>query len=539
MKKKSFLSFLSVILLTYISASDIPDTDIEHKAELLKNAADKISQNFVQQKTYGIIQNALRSFLKIAPANMQPISIRQGKDICVEEKVAITTRMKKNQQALTTILHKKKPLAWVPPIGIVASGGGDRAMISTTGFLIGLEKTGLLDACTYFAALSGSTWTGCTWLARNVAPTQLKEFMRKHEITDELKLKNRNFDEIAKALLKKFVHDQYLSLCDIWGSFLADVFFEDLPKEEQEIYLSQFRPLITSGSYPFLICTAIHDKTFPYQWAEFSPFECGSLYLQNWIPTYAFGKEFNEGTSLDAAPELSVGFMMGMFGSAYAVSMKDTLRIITPKIQNAVIDNLRKKNIPPFLAQKFASAFFEKTNNFFRAPKYRTVIDDIRISPPKVYNFTHNVHDSPLSKKTHLTLVDAGIDFNLPFPPLLRRNIPLYFVCDASAGTSGNPLQKAAAYAAREGFKFPAIDSNEIKNNQISLLYDTQDPEVPVIVYIPNQVKFPTTKFEYTDKEFVELSEYMEKIITSNKDLFVQAIKIAIKNHKKITQKNL
>lgn len=536
--KSVSLVFLSYFLTCnwQIKAQDEQSnfSNFEEKIAHLKQSAEQLTNEYLYKKSYDIVRKTLHKVFQLTTDPIRPISLRSGTTINPIEIEAIEQRKAKSSQAIKKLLSIKKQLEWTPTIGIVASGGGDRAMISTTGFLIGLEKTGLLETCSYFAALSGSTWAGCTWLARNVSPTKLKDFMRQHEVTDDVKLKHRNFDEIAKALLKKFTHDQYLSCCDLWGSFLADVFFEDLPREEQEIYLSQFAPLIKDGSYPFLICTAIHDYTSPYQWAEFSPIECGSCYLNSWIPTHAFGKEFTNGQTTDPAPELSVGFMMGMFGSAYAISMKELLRRITPKIQDSVIKTLTQKGVPSVFCEKFSESFFKKANSFFTAPEQKTAIDYLRLSPPKVYNFTRGTEKSPLIAKKHLTFVDAGLDFNLPFPPLLRRKIPLYFVCDASAGKAGNPLKKAENYARREGFKFPTIDIEQIQANKITLLYDENDPEVPVIVYVPNRIKFSTFKFEYTDEEFVKLSEYMEKVIIEEKETFIKAIKIALNNHKKL-----
>lgn len=529
----------SVISSSLLLAQDLQNDSpsLLEKIELLKQGAEQATQEFIHKKSFDFVRRGLRTLFKVNPEPIEQLSVRKGSGFHPDEIAAVRQRRLKSAQALKRILGKNLDLQSTPDIGIVASGGGDRAMISSVGFLVGLEKTGLLDACTHFAALSGSTWTACTWLARNVRPTQLKEFMRKHEVTDELKLKNRNFDEIAKALMQKFVHDQHISLCDIWGSFLADVFFEDLPREEQEIYLSQFRELIKDGSYPFLLGTAIHDDTYPYEWAEFSPIESGSEYLGAWAPAQGFGKEFLNGVTTDPAPELPLGFMMGMFGSAYAVNMKETLREIVPGIEEAVKKIISKVPVPLPFAQPFTQFFFKNINEFLQEQKHRLVIDDLRVSPPKIYNFARSIKDIPLSKKKHLTLLDAGLDFNLPFPPLLRRKVPLYFVCDASAGEIGIPLKKAEAYARRKGLKFPTVDLTTIQTEKVSLLYDQNDPEVPVVVYIPNRVKFSTAKFEYTDEEFVKLSGYMEQALVENKDTFIQAIQIALSNKRRLVKR--
>lgn len=46
----------------------------------------------------------------------------------------------------------------VPVVGIMATGGGARAMTSLYGHLLALQKLDLLDCVTYFSGISGSTW---------------------------------------------------------------------------------------------------------------------------------------------------------------------------------------------------------------------------------------------------------------------------------------------------------------------------------------------------------------------------------------------
>jgi phospholipase A2 len=46
----------------------------------------------------------------------------------------------------------------LPVIGIACSGGGPRALIGTLGYLKGMEELNLLEATTYIAGVSGSTW---------------------------------------------------------------------------------------------------------------------------------------------------------------------------------------------------------------------------------------------------------------------------------------------------------------------------------------------------------------------------------------------
>lgn len=46
----------------------------------------------------------------------------------------------------------------LPNIALLASGGGERAMVGLLGSLVALSKSDLLDCMLYLAGISGSTW---------------------------------------------------------------------------------------------------------------------------------------------------------------------------------------------------------------------------------------------------------------------------------------------------------------------------------------------------------------------------------------------
>ncbi len=128
--------------------------------------------------------------------------------------------------------------------------------------------------------------------------------------------------------------------------------------------------------------------------------------------------------------------------------------------------------------------------------------------------------------------MDGAFAFNLPFPPLLRRNVNLYLVCNAKK-TFG-PLKKAEEYAHRKGYKFPSIPEGEAP--EVSLFYDAHDPEVPVIVYIPFMPSFGTTKMIYEHEEFHTAFDYMYNMVKKARKTIIKAIQIAVRNKHKIIQ---
>src|SRR5438445_8117229 len=91
----------------------------------------------------------------------QKATVRIGSDLCDQEKDFMQTRMSVVKKTLETILGTTLADNEVPRIALCASGGGGRAAITTTGALMAAVPNTpfhILDICSHFAALSGSTW---------------------------------------------------------------------------------------------------------------------------------------------------------------------------------------------------------------------------------------------------------------------------------------------------------------------------------------------------------------------------------------------
>ncbi|GAB5572543.1 cytosolic phospholipase A2 delta [Prionailurus iriomotensis] len=89
------------------------------------------------------------------------LAMHLGFDLCAEEKAFLSRRKQVVAKALKQVLQLDRDLQEdeVPVVGIMATGGGARAMTSLYGHLLALQKLGLLDCVTYFSGISGSTWT--------------------------------------------------------------------------------------------------------------------------------------------------------------------------------------------------------------------------------------------------------------------------------------------------------------------------------------------------------------------------------------------
>lgn len=441
----------------------------------------------------------------LSSAHVNPkITIRNGNQICEQENIAVSSRKTSAHKAIQNFVQSPITIDQVPTIGLACSGGGSRAAIATLGVLRGLEKIGLLDGVNYAAGVSGSTWTLTSWMYhQQMNLDQLTTFL-KEKLRHEFSFKNVDRYLVGQILATKRKNSRRISLNEIWGALLAQVFLGTPENSGQSACLGDLASQTLMGTYPVPLFTAVIGQTSPhYQWAEFSPFEIGSTYLNTWIHPSIFGKKFTGSSTTDIHPGESLGYLLGIFGSAYAASTGDAWERFR---------SIAKSQYNVTLPSPFSSDFFEKAN--------------FRISPPHVSNFARLHGPNQLKDKDYLSFIDAGVAFNLPFPPLLRRNVEVYIVCNAS-GTPG-ALESAQTYAQQNGLPFPSIDFKKVAKKTLSVCVDKNNPAAPIIIYIPNFQKFATTKFRYSNQQFDQVLNSMEQAVTENADLIKAAIKLAV-----------
>lgn len=452
--------------------------------------------------------------------NKSFFAVRKGNDFCDDEKALVSTRMQQTKLTLETLFNRPLENDTVPCIGIAGSGGGYRAMISMLGLLMALEKYQLLDAITYMSTVSGSGWMTGTWIAQSYSLSDLKDFLRAQVSTDP-SLQDFDWGSIAQQLFYKVNYGQPVNQSDAWGCFLAHVLLKGLAGGGQEVSFSSLAPKIRTGKYPLPILTALLDDSFPYEWFEFSPFEIGSATSAAWIPTQAFGKRFVQGISTDSGPEQTLGYVLGLSSSGFAAPL--------PALLNSLIQMLPQK------CANFQSIF----SNYFQNALNN--VNELQLPPPTIFNYMKDLDGSQHASPDYLSFFDAGVSVNVGIPPLLRRKVQVHLICDASdsaTNNSNNTLAQAQAYAHCNNFKFPDIDYSSIGTDKVSLFYSEQDPEVPVIIYFPNQVSFSTFKFQYTADEFNQLYRFMKDTVEQSYETICKGISIAIDNLIKIKNKN-
>ena len=472
------------------------------------------------------------TLLQASSHETEPAYVRRGIDLCKEERNYIDLRRSRVKQALETLL--KMPLAdnEIPTIALCSSGGGYRAMLTTLGFIQGTldqekkrsigsflhgiskdvfnffaryiiyfigqkeedttlaltplsDGTTLFDACTYCTCLSGSSWAVAGWLqSRKTVDDYLAHLAPSIE---QNLLEKFNLDNIADALALKYLNDQPITLIDIYGCLLAQAFLSNLGIDNpNDFLLGSDIEYVTNASIPLPIHTGIigEDMT-EYEWVEFSPFEVGSIYQQAFIPTWSFNRRFDNGVSQELIPPSSLSFCLGMWGSAMCLNAQESLQLLQPHIENLEqTSGTAEKEVLETVDN--AITLFLNTFATPEKTRFKNSLLDRRLSPARVCNWTYNLKDAPLNHLKTLEIVDAGIDFRIAVPPLLRpeRNVDIIIILDNSDRALGTELHDAEKYAQLHGLKFPPIDYSII-NQPYSVHQDPNDLSVPIVIYFP------------------------------------------------------
>lgn len=430
----------------------------------------------IKENITNIPSSIYHKYIGKHPHSLHTATVRfsENDDIGDEEKEFIANRLRFVKEKVEDLLHVQLDENRVPKIGFVFSGGGFRSMLTTLGFLQGAQETGLLDATLYYSGLSGSTWAIAPWLASGKTIYDFSEHVAgKLEYGMDDINTPYELSEIVETFITKLLSWQVVSTIDIYGAIIANTLLKNIFASPTLVKLTESHAYIKDGCTPMPIYTAIQANLKHYEWMEFSPFETGSSFLKSYIPTWAYGRTFENGVSNNYAPEQTLGYFLGIFGSAFEVSLRDIVRMSASNL------SYYGHQLPHFLAQSLKKLLNLILDSF---------LGEMRLFPSILSNFTFNYINSPIIDQPHIALVDAGIDFNLPLPPLLRaaRAMDIIVIYDASADIQGAPeLLRAENYARQRNLKFPPINYEIADKQTISIFCDEQDRSVPIIIYLP------------------------------------------------------
>lgn len=466
------------------------------KTKLFNYAQYKIINPFlaVITTTRDLVKNITKRDLpqiRLNPYKDTVTSVRQGRELNKDETNYLSLRLQKVKVALQKILDKKLG-NYVPRISLVASGGGYRATVATLGWLAGAEKIDLLDAVTWVVGLSGSTWAIGSWIQSGTTAEQhrmnlIKAMSSETGSVPGLKnvkglsaASNQEANLIAEALATKWIYNQPITIVDIYGSLLANRLFKQAGDKRHMQYLSQQADILKNGNLPLPIYTAVQidKKNNRSLWYEFTPFEVGSLDLQMHIPSWSYGNNFNAGKNIDNPPQQSLGVLFGTFGSAFAATVQRIFEEIASKFTGDY-----KKLIPVF-ETLIKTSLHEKKYNQYATLQFPLTYAKVR-NPFETIPTTENI----FSGDEFIELVDAGIAFNLPYPPVSGQNARhsdiLIFLDASDPLNNAGSLKKAQQYATARNIPFPPINYTNIDNKIMSVFKDETNHLAPVVIYMP------------------------------------------------------
>ena len=402
------------------------------------------------------------------PYKNTPASVRIGNDLSVQEQNYLAQRLPKIQACLNR--YCQQPLNNnVPSIALVCSGGGYRATLYAVGALKGLSEMQLMDSLSYVVGLSGSTWAIGSWISSGKSIQEFHDWLIDNIGFDMKGLDADDCTLIADTVATKYVSGQPFGFVDLYGSCVANDLFDFFSNDKMSVHLSDQSIRIADGSLPLPIYTAIsgEENETEHLWYEFTPHEVGASWLNAYVPTWAFGRKFKNGISTSNAPEQTLGTLMGTFGLAVGITLRRMFQ--EANISDSMKTVLLKKILNNILAQ----------------------YGEDRPISAEYFNFMYGLQQTPFNNLTIAHLVDAGINFNLPYPPISgqrpERKADIIIFVDASAGTVGAELQNVENYARANNLPFPVIDYTNIGNHAISI-FTSDDPQVPIVIYIPRIV---------------------------------------------------
>ncbi|KAJ2298977.1 hypothetical protein IW139_001987, partial [Coemansia sp. RSA 353] len=269
--------------------------------------------------------------------------------------------------------------------------------------------------------------------------------------------------EAAKSTLRTMSVPP-LSVVDLYGALLfrklivqhvkaGDNQKPDLVLDPKWVKLSAQRPAVDEASQPMPIYTAVRHfigtddndpnkaQSHQYQWFEFNPYEVGSIDHGAWIPSWAFGRPMVNGREQLKIGEAHFGGIIGAVSSAFCASFDAMIMELYTAVPSAV-----RSAMDPLL-----DWIEHGTEVSHPIPPY-TLHNPFYIGEQPSASQSGKLAE--LESKPLLSLMDAGMENNLPFAPLLRpeRNVDVIVCLDSSANIDIMPwFARAEAWAGDHG----------------------------------------------------------------------------------------
>ncbi|XP_028710297.1 cytosolic phospholipase A2 delta isoform X2 [Peromyscus leucopus] len=448
------------------------------------------------------------------------LAVRLGYGLCPEEQAFLGRRKQVVAAALKKALQLDEDLKEdeVPVVGIMAEGGGVRAMISLYGHLLALQKLGLLDCVTYFSGVSGSTWTMAHLYQDPEWSQKDLDGPIRHAREHVAKSLWRGFfpEQLAsyhQALTHRAEQGHATTIADLWGLVLES----KLHGQVRDQTLSEQRAALEHGQNPLPLYLSLNVKennldTLHFkEWVEFSPYEVGFLKYGGFVPPELFGSEFFMGQLMKRLPESQICFLEGIWSNIFSVNLMDIWYDVTSgkDWKNFIVDVQNSEEpsasagcveaswLQPgtALAQAFKGflngrPFHQRSANFLRGLQLHR---DYRNQQDFSTWADCHLDDTPnqlTPQDTQLCLVDAAYFINNSCPSMVRpgRQVDLILSFNYSQFSPFEGLQQSEKYCKAQGLPFPHVEpspEDQRQPQECHLFSDPTCPEAPVLLHFP------------------------------------------------------
>ncbi|XP_066028623.1 cytosolic phospholipase A2-like [Pocillopora verrucosa] len=483
-----------------------------------------------------------------------PTDMRYSLGLCDEETDFRQKRKRVVFETMKKLLGERGPkeLGEVPSIAILGSGGGFRAMVSLSGVFCALKEMGVLDCAMYTAGLSGAAWYLSTLYSHpdwpNTHPSKIRQDLRKN-VTDNwmwLLLTPSWMYSHMNIILDKRSRGQPVSFTDFFGYLVGETILKDrqhVPK------LSEQRHAVKDAAAPMPLYTCLHVKKNKVaqdfcEWLEFSPYEVGMTKYGTFMKTEHFGSKYFCGKLVTPYPEPPLFYLQGIWGSAFTIMLQrilhegqsptDTIKNMSNSgdlrhelhmdISNDPVsedeESDEEMDIDAVDEKEMGDEYSHNENHSFLMSIAESFVEKIYFLKTRsgraglVHNFLRGLQmmSAPVpsaeaeqvtdtayqlaAKAKRIYLVDSGLLFNSPYPPLLRpeRDVDIFLSFDFSAREKDNEISFHELYLAEQwaranNLKFPPINAKEqLETDGIKEYYvftDPADPTCPVVVHFP------------------------------------------------------
>jgi cytosolic phospholipase A2 len=437
------------------------------------------------------------------PEIEQVAHVRQGQDLGPEEKAFLEKRKMYIRDHFAQYLGLDPEEVHpddVPIIGFGGSGGGYRAMIGYMGYVAEMKKAGLWDLITYVAGVSGSCWTIAAYYTFADANVDhiFDHFKRRlsphHPLSDPairttLTAINGPYNTLGPLMLKQ-TSNLHVVLMDLYSVFTTGYLFLHRSQESEIVRRkpdtnrgwwkwTSARRWLDEGQQPLPIMTAIRherpwkdwvDKEHPfndenhmseehagtkdawYQWFEMTPYEIGCDELEAWVPTWGFGRPFEEGKSTMQLPEQSLALLLGLCTSAPAGPLDAYLATIKRNLPSGTLGNAVHD-----LALKITHMWGKQKTKVFQQHHPLHACNEHNYmfhmtSVPKGQARPPGIENSP-----RIHLLDSGLDNNCPTYVLLRpeREVDVIIHMDSSSDVHKDVFQERVdQIGSRRGIRY-------------------------------------------------------------------------------------